>query len=359
MHPVRREAVRSITLPGDLVGFYETALHAKVTGYLRHIYVDKGDVVAKGQLLADIEVPELRQNLERALARRRITKLTWQRLKHVRDTDPRLVSQETVDVALAKYQEAAADVDLLQTMVGYTQITAPFSGVITGRFVDPGALIRAGGGEFGLSGTGVNVSSGATEGAGGHLGGGGPVLTMSRLDKLRIYVYVPENEVPFVRVGMPAIVRPRAMPGQTFKATVTRFAKALDLATRTMLTEIDVENPQHQLYPRMYAEVTLDLVRHPGAIELPPGAVGEPAGASVSAPQSNNYVYVVKGGVVHKVKVSTGISDGHFIEITSGLSGDELVISDYNSNLRSGEKVHPVMLGQNGIERAGTVASAK
>src|SRR5208282_2045418 len=160
----RKDVVQSITLPGDLVGFYEAALHSKVTGYLRKIDVDKGDWVKQGQVLASIEVPELDQNLARARAQLDIARITWERLDRVRTSDPKLVAKEDVDIAYSKYMEAKASFGELETMVGYTQIIAPFDGVITGRFADPGALIRAGGGDLGISGSGVNVSAAALEG---------------------------------------------------------------------------------------------------------------------------------------------------------------------------------------------------
>jgi multidrug efflux pump subunit AcrA (membrane-fusion protein) len=171
IRPQHRTATLSITLPGDLVGFYEAALHSKVTGYVRKVAVEKGDWVKQGQVLATLEVPELDQNLARARAQLDITRLTWERLDRVRRGDPKLIAKEEVDIAYSKYMEAKASVGELETMVGYTSILAPFDGVITGRFADPGALIRAGGGDLGISGSGVTVSASALEGSGGHLTG--------------------------------------------------------------------------------------------------------------------------------------------------------------------------------------------
>lgn len=349
IQPQRKEATQSITLPGDLVGYYEAALHSKVTGYLRKIAVDKGDWVKEGQVLATIEVPELDQNLARARASLQITKLTWERLDRVRNTDPKLVAKEDVDIAYAKYLEAKASEGELEAMVGYTSIIAPFDGVITGRFADPGALIRAGGGDFGISGSGAAVSSGATEGAGGHLTGGGPVLTEARIDKLRVYIYVPEREAGYVRIGQPATLTLRAFPGKSFPVQVTRFASSLDLATRTMLTELDIENPDHRLYPRMYAEVTLMLIQHPNAIEVPRGAV-------YGIGQPNPWVYSVADGKLRKVAVTTGITDGINVEITSGLDGNEMVVSTLNPSLAAGEPVH--VLDETPAEQA-TQSSAR
>ncbi len=333
--PLRQEADRSITLPGDAVGFYECALHSKVTGYLQSIPVDKGDWVKQGQVLATIEVPELRENLERAKANFTIQKLTYQRLKHVREQDPKVVAEQDVDIAFSKMAQAQADLGVLNAMVAYTQIIAPFAGVITGRFADPGALIRAGGGDFGVSGNGASISSGATEGAGGHLMGGGPVLTMAEIDKIRIYVYVPEEEAGLIRVGTRALVTAHGVEGSPIQASVVRYANSLDLATRTMLTEIDLDNTQRRVYPRMYTTVTLYLVRHPDAIQLPTAAVEGVGG-------KDGFVFIVHDDSLIKRPVSLGITDGRYVEITSGLNGNESVVATISPALNQGERINPI-----------------
>lgn len=332
IRPHRHTVVESIDLPGDLVGFYEAALHSKVTGYLVKMNVDKGDWVKTGQVLAVIEVPELQQNLDRAEASREIAKLTWQRLAGVRKTDARLVAKETVDIAYAKYIEAKSEAGALETMVSYTKIIAPFDGVITGRFADPGALIRAGGGDFGVTGSGAAVSSGAMEGAGGHMTGGGPILTEAAITKLRVYVYVPEREAGTVRIGMPATMTLRSFPGQTFHATVTRYASSLDLATRTMLTELDIPNLDHRLYPRMYANVTLILAQHPNALEVPRTAVS-------GLGQSDSFIFTVINGKLRKTPVVTGLTDGTNVEIVSGLNESDEVVTHMSPSLEAGEPV--------------------
>jgi len=130
----RADAVRTITLPGDLVGFYEAALHAKVSGYLKRIDVDKGDSVTQGQVLAEIEIPELQQKLKRARANLEIRRLTRERLERVWTSDKRLVAREDVDIAESKFEQAQAEVEELEALVNYTRIVAPFDGVVTGRF---------------------------------------------------------------------------------------------------------------------------------------------------------------------------------------------------------------------------------
>jgi membrane fusion protein (multidrug efflux system) len=346
IHPQRGDMVRTIDLPGDVVGFYEAALHAKVTGYLQSISVDKGDWVKAGQVLAQIEVPELHSNLARAQATLEIAKITYDRLKHVQQTDPRLVSQEDVDMAYAKYQETQASTRTLQTMVQYTKIVAPFDGVITGRFADPGALIRAGGGDFGVDETSGLVSPGAVEGAGGHRSGGGPILTLAGIDKLRIYVYVPEASYPLIHRGTPAVLHFKEFPGRVFKGSVARFATSLDLATRTMLAEIDIDNPARLLYPRSYAHVTLDLIRHSDALSLPAAAIeGDGTAARV---------LIVKQGRIAEVPITTGIDDGSQVEVTSGLEGESLVVGTYSHALSPGEKVRFKLLKI--VHEAGTAS---
>jgi membrane fusion protein, multidrug efflux system len=331
VHPRRGEIDKSIQLPGDVVGFYEAALHSKVTGYLKTISVDKGDSVKAGQVLAEIQVPELRSNLQRAQADLEIQRITYDRLKKVQQSDARLVSQQDVDMAYAKFLEAQAAVGTLQTMVGYTKIVAPFDGVITGRFADPGALIRAGGGDIGVDETSGLISPGATEGAGGHRDGGGPILTVADIDKLRVYVYVPENSYPYIHDGTPATLRFDEFPGRVFEGKVARYASSLDLATRTMLTEVDIDNPHRMVYPRSYAHVTIDLVRHPDALSVPVAALGSSGGS----PQ----LIVVNNGRLAQISVQTGINDGSYVEITSGLSPDALVVATYGSGLTLGTQV--------------------
>lgn len=330
VHPQRGEMALSIDLPGDLVGYYEAALHAKVTGYLQSMGVDKGDKVKKGQVLATVQVPELRSNLEQAQTHLEIQRLTYDRLKRVQQSDTRLVAQEDVDIAYAKYKESQANVHTLETLVGYTAIVAPFDGIVTGRFVDPGALVAAGGGDIGVNETSALISPGATEGSGGHRLGGG-LLTIANTDRLRVYVYLPGRWCRDIRRGTPAAVTFDEVPGLTVSSSVTRYAGALDLTTRTMLTEVDIDNSNHQLYPRMYAHVKLDLASHPQALRLPITAVNQEG-------QSATVMVVSRGSALRR-SISLGLIQPDYVEITSGLSPDNLIINPFNPDLRDGETV--------------------
>lgn len=328
VHPQRADAVRTLSLPGDLIGRSETDLYAKVTGYLLHIDVDKGDWVRKGQVLAEVEVPELAQRLRRAQANLAVRRVTYERLERVWNTDRRLLAREDVDVAHGEFEQAQAAVEELEARMGYTRIIAPFDGVVTARYVDAGALIEANGHADG-SGTPAEQR---------RRSGPVPVVSLADIDRLRVYVYVPEAAAALVRRGEPATVRLREFPGRTFSGAVVRFATALDLATRTMLTEVDLDNHDHALYPGMYADVTLELARHPDAVRVPATAVGSRG--------DEQFVFVVRDGVLDEVPVATGIASGDWVEIASGLDEREPVVAHVSPTLTAGAKVRAVIADQ-------------
>ena len=197
--------------------------------------------------------------------------------------------------------------------------------MVTGRFADPGALIRAAGGQ---------EDANATEGSTQAKGLSQPVVTLAKIDVLRVYVYVPEREVSMVRVGTPATLTLQEFPSEEFSGRVARFATALSLSTRTMLTEVDVENPTHRLYPGMYANVTLELLRHADALMLPPSAI------IWSTPSTS--ILVLQDGRLKRVSVSTGIVATNHVEVTSGLTGSEKVVNHPSNSLSEGERVKAV-----------------
>ena len=290
----RRHAAR-ITLPGDLVGLNEAALYAKVTGYLKRIDVDKGDWVRKGQMLAEIEVPELEQKLKRARANLEVQRVTCERLQRVWTTDQRLVAREDVDVAQGKFEQAQAEVEELEALVGYTHIVAPFDGVVTGalrrpRRADPGQARHA-------ASTGDRAAAAPT-----------PVVSIADIDTLRVYVYVPEEETSLIKRGMTghaagcASSRGASSPAR-WRASPTRSTSRRAPCSPRSTSP----TPDHELYPGMYADVTLELERHPDALTVPATAVGI-AGAA-------RFVYVVRDGELAKVPVTTGISEAGSVEI--------------------------------------------
>lgn len=333
----RKDLVRKIALPGTLVALNEATLYGKVAGYVKSIGVDKGDSVRRGQTLAVLEVPEMVKeidqaqaayeealaNLNQAQAEADLQRVTYKRYSEVHIKDPDAIANQELDQYRSKYEVAEANVklaeargataaanrDRLIALRQYAFITAPFSGAITARYVDPGALIQA-----------------ATSSIQGQ-----PIVTVQDLDTIRVYVSVPEIDVPKVLKGTPASLTTAAYPGREFTASVTRYAEALDPATRTMKTEIDVASPGHLLRPGMYADVTLGLEKKSGAVVVPDTAL--------VIEGQKKFVYVVRKGKAHRIEVETGFDDGTQAEIRSGLNGGEQVVVAGKENLTDGQSV--------------------
>ncbi|MFQ5738232.1 MAG: efflux RND transporter periplasmic adaptor subunit [Acidobacteriota bacterium] len=349
--PERQDLNRTFQTPGSIRAYEEATLYSRVTGYLEWIGVDIGDAVKKGQVIARISVPEMedeyqqaqakmrvldadlenaRAEVERAKAEHRLKQITYQRLRQVREEEPEVASQQSVDEAEAEFQVAAAGLGLstsrvhqvsakmeaaeaalsrLRTLMAYAEIEAPFAGIVTERMVDRGTLIESGA-------SGRSSSN---------------LVKVARIDKVRVIVDVPESEVPFVSRGDPAVIRVDSLKGTEFAGEVTRFASALDPETRTMKTEIDILNRKRRLFPGMYGSVSLTLERHAGAITVPVTALRSELDAK--------FVFIAKGGLAKKIEVETGLDNGITVEITRGLRGDEEVVTQSNHPLKDGTRV--------------------
>ncbi|HZY63907.1 MAG TPA: efflux RND transporter periplasmic adaptor subunit [Edaphobacter sp.] len=349
----RTALANTLNVAGEFIPFQEVELHAKVAGYIRHIYVDIGDKVKEGQVLATLDIPELTAQVEGANAgvrqtQEQITRAqsevqraeanymaihsAAQRLQHASDARPGLIAEQELDDAQAKDRAAAAEVDAAKSalsamkqqlgvsraaqlhytsLADYSRITAPFSGVITWRYADTGSLIQAGT---------SNASS-------------MPVVKLAQVNVLRLRIPVPESLAGFVRDGDQATVHVQAT-GEKFTGTVTRSTAALDTATRTMQVEIDVPNKNGKLTPGMYADVSLDIKRAGNALAVPVQAVDQSG--------SHPFVLVVdKNDRIEKRNVQTGIATPNQIGILGGLSeGDRVVVANLDS-FQPGELVSP------------------
>ncbi len=342
VQPVEKPAVLSITLPASVEALDQATLYAKVSGYVQWIKVDKGDRVKKGDVLALLEVPEVDKQYqsvlasvqqaqaeeERAQADASLKQVTYKRLAGVRHSNPDVLPQQDVDAARAAYEVAQGDaklakakVELARAEVGrlealqqFAKITAPYDGVVTARFVDPGALIQQG-----TNSTGT------------------PVLTIASIDTVRVYVYVPEANVSYVDRGKSAMVLLNALPGKGFAGKITRFANALDPQTRTMKTEIDLPNPGHHILPGMYGTAELKLEAESGALFVPYPSIRRDA-------DGRPFVYTVEQGRIRKVPVETGLDDGSMIQV-KGLRSDETVVLSGTASLQEGLSVKTVKAG--------------
>jgi RND family efflux transporter MFP subunit len=352
---VQRDTIgNSLTIAGGFKPFQEVDIHAKVAGYIKAMYVDVGSHVKEGQTLAVLEVPELAAELAGADAAMRRTKeeirraqgdveraksghdaahAMSQRLTQASQEREGIVAQQEVDDAHAKDLEAEAQVSSSEAALSaaeqalevavanqaqyralsnYTRITAPFTGVITARYADTGALIAAG-------------TSSSTQSM--------PVVRIAQVSVLRLVVPVPESISGQIRLGDPVKVHVQALD-QDSVGHVSRFADALDMQTRTMETEIDFANKDGKLLPGMYAETILQLTKRENVLVIPLEAITQGDGeATVLAVNTQN--------VVEERKVRLGLQGKSRVEVLSGLAESDWVIIGNRSQFRSGEKVAP------------------
>jgi membrane fusion protein (multidrug efflux system) len=312
--PKHGEIARSITLPSfRILAYQEVTLYAKVSGYLKTLAVDKGDAVKEGQLLAEIEVPELLADEVQYKAETAVNRTNYERMAEARRRAPDIVVPQTVDDLRGQWEVAQAKLQRTQTLLGYARILAPFTGVITARLVDPGAFIPA-------------ATAGSTPQS-------AAMLKLMDYTRVRIQVFVPEPEVPFIKNGLPVQVTVEELPGRSFPGTVTRFAHALDETTKTMLTEIEMPNPTGELRPGAYASVRLEVERKPEALLLPAQAL--------AVEKAGTFVYAVADSNAKKTPVRTGFNDGVNVEVTD-LKPDQWVILLGKQTLTDGQPVNAV-----------------
>jgi RND family efflux transporter MFP subunit len=310
--PAKRDLVYTITLPANIAPLYQTTLYAKVSGYLKWIGPDKGDAVRKDDVVAIIDAPEVEEQYHQAVSDYRIKKITYERLTKVWKESPDVIAKQDVDVAEAAYQGAKHLMEQRVALRDYTKVRAPYDGIITARFADPGSLIQV-----------------ATSSATGAI----PLFTIMDLHVVRVYSNVPQDESPWVSPGKTtATVTVKELPGRTFSGSVTRSTLALDPSTRSLLVEIDLPNPDQALRPGTFAEVTLGLREIPHALVLPPQAI-------ISGPKGKS-VFIVEQGKAQSIPVQTGITDGGWMEITAGLNGEEDVVVVGKRKLLDGAPVH-------------------
>jgi len=300
IRPKHADMAHKFDTNGTMEAFETTDLYPKVSGYLSEVRADIGDHVTAGQVLAIVQIPEMEKELAEAqaqLAAKRANAALQQVTLERQDMlfKGRGTTEQALDEAKGKAAVAAAEVDLaaatvdkIRTVLGYTRIVAPFAGVVARRNVNRGDFVQA-------------ATAGRTN----------PLFTVQRIDVIRVFCDVPESDVASLKAGIRASVKPYGLNGKIFEGKVTRFSRRLDPTTRNMRTEIDLNNPGELLYPGMYAQVSLEIERHPGALTLP--------APSVAADASGKFVnVVVQGRIVHQA-IQTGMAEGGMVEVLSGL----------------------------------------
>jgi RND family efflux transporter MFP subunit len=345
---------RDITLSSELVPFQEIDVYAKESGYVKKLLVDYGTHVKGGQVMAVLEIPELqaqlqedqaeitnannqiaraRHELARYQAQYKAVHLQYTRLSGVFQSQPGIVAQQEVDDAQGKDLAASSQVDAGQaaldsaqsqlavakaklahdqTLYDYSNIRAPFSGVVTQRYANLGTLVQAG----------TNSSTQAL-----------PIVRLSQDDLFRLVIPVPESYVRFIRVGDAVAVRVPSL-NRTFDGKVARFSVDVQESTRTMHTEVDVRNPDHLLVPGLYAEADLTLEHKEDIPTIPL--------QSLNHEGDKTTVFVVNGNdELEDRPVSLGIQTANDAEVVAGLHEGEMVVVSDRTGLKTGEKVAP------------------
>lgn len=321
VHPDAGAPDEQIVLPGNTEAYIDTPIYARTNGYLRRWFFDIGAHVKRGDLLAEIDTPEIdeqlrqaRADLETAQANTRLAGITAARNEQLLKT--RSVSTQDRDNAVGAYAadkatvaSRQADVARLERLQSYEKVYAPFDGIVTARNIDIGALIDAG------------SSAPARE-----------LFHLSSIDKLRVFVAVPEASSRAARVGSIATITVDEFPGETFNGTLVRTANAIDKTSRTLLVEVDVDNKDGRLLPGAYAFVHLKLPREIRSVTVPAN--------TLLFRKEGLQVALVRNGVTALVPVRIGRDYGDKVEVVSGLQPSDLVILDPSDSLIGGTVVH-------------------
>src|SRR5579883_3327439 len=322
-----------LVLTAEFKPFQEVDVMAKVAGYVKEIRVDVGDRVKAGELLATLEVPEMaddlrrdqaavdrsqadvaraQDELQRAESAHEMAHLAYHRLAAVAQIS---AARSAISAAQQQVDVNKAELQKVRTLIDYTRVTAPFTGVVTKRYADTGSMIQAG-----------------TANARQVM----PVVTISENSLLRLILPVPESAVPTVHIGQAVEVNVPTLH-RTFPGRVARFADKLSLATRTMDTEVDVPNPDLVLIPGMYAEVDLTLNRHNGVLTVPVTAVDiDPADTA-----RGEVMLVAPNNRVEQRRIELGMQTANRVEVRAGLNEGDLVVVTGRAALQSGQEVKP------------------
>jgi RND family efflux transporter MFP subunit len=325
VHPKRTAARMELDLPGNLTAYEEAPIYARVSGYLKHWSTDIGTRVVAGQELAEIETPELDQELKQASAalaqanaNLEIARISAERWQNLRKSDS--VSQQDTDVRVATWHAREADVQAqeanvqrLKELSNFKKLVAPFPGIITVRTMDAGTLVTAGASR--------------------------EIFRLARIDPLRVYVSLPQAYSQMVKSNDEAVLKLTELPGQSFTGRVDRTAGAIDPVSRTLLTEVLVSNRDGKLFPGAHAMVHVNLVSAEDPVVVPVNTLlfRDEFGVQVGLVDSN--------GIVKLASVTMGRDYGTTVEIVHGLSETDNVILNPSDSLQSGVKVRVAKSG--------------
>jgi RND family efflux transporter MFP subunit len=319
-------ATRTVVLPGDVRPWALAVVYARVSGYLSELVVDRGDHVTKDQVLGRVTTPETELQLRPLEANLHTKQVIANRLRPL--VPKGVVSQQELDQADADVQAAASEVDRLQALKGFDAIRAPFDGIVTKRYVDIGALMPA--------------PTGSTQSA-------QPLVDIADISRVRVVVYVGQRDATGIHVGDHLSVVRDDDPTHPIAAQVARLPTDLDLRTRTMWVEADLDNASGALYPGLFVTVTLD-VPAPAGVLIPSDAIAIQDGKEIVA--------LVKDGTTHFVPIEVADDDGRTARIVKGLRAGDRVASRVSDEIHDGGKIRPTQPKQQGSGSGGSKGSA-
>ena len=354
----------TVMLPGTMEALHEGAVYARVPGYVRRWYADIGTPVGAGQILADIDVPELQQSVLQAraqlaqmqsalvLARSNLERYRMLAADSAVTPQELQMMQQAYDAAVANVRAAEAYLRGLMSTLQYAQVRSPFSGIVVARNVENGALITAAGASSAPLTAGGSQFTPATSVTAASL------FRVAQTDTMRVYISVPQLYVASIRAGLPADLVIANLNNQAFRGTIVRTAGAVDPSTRTLLAEVDVPNPGRVLLPGMYAQVRITVERVNPPLVIPSTALVNRA----SGPQVMELIPGANGrATVHLRKVQVARDYGATLEIVSGLTDGALVATIGTQILTDGQTVRIATstTDSTGVKAAAPAAAGK
>lgn len=313
-HPGYRSFVAEILITGTAEPNREVLLHAMESGYVKAVYKDIGDAVQKGEVIAELDNPELHRQLQQLQAEAEGKQSVYERLQSTYEKTPAITPLQVLENAKAEYLSLKAKLDAVNDRISFLKVKAPFSGIITQRFVDEGALVQSG----------INNSNAI------------PLFEVQEVNPIRLSIPLPETDAGAVNIGMEAMVLFPELPGKSFTARISRTAGSLDRKSKTMRVEIDIPNANGKIMPGMYAKVLLQISSLDSVLSLP-----------VTAQmmfQNQLFILAVTEGEVKQIPLRKGLSNKDYFEVLNvEISPQTQVIVQGKGLVKPGEIVEPVL----------------
>ena len=312
--PQKRSFISEILITGTARPNQKVTLYAMESGYVQNISIDIGDMVSEGEVVAELANPELVRQFEQKRAQLTAKKSIYERLKYTREKTPAITPLQLVENAEAEYLSANASLNAIKDRMNFLLVKAPFTGKITKRLVDHGALVQSGLTEDNPQG----------------------IVELQEISPIRLTIPLPESDITAIEKGMDVTVTFPELPGESFQVKVSRTAGALDPASKTMQVEIDIDNPDGFIKPGMYAKALMQISRRESVLSLP-----------VTAQwifQNQSFVLIVKNDIVERVTLRKGLSNKDYFEVLNAeINENSLVIVQGKGLVQPGQTVKPIL----------------